>query len=153
PLLGRNFQAVDDLPETAPTVVISYGFWQRRFDGASDVLTQTLNVNGVPRQIIGVLPESFRFFEYPVDIFMPHKLRRSEEGFPSFSGRSIARLKKGVTIEEANRDGARIIRMLAEQFRVKSFGGVELEKGGLGPNFRLLKERVVGDLRSTLWIL
>ena len=62
-------------------------------------------------------------------------------------------MKKGVTVEEANRDGARVIRMLVEQFGVKRFGGMEFEKVGLGPNFRLLKERVVGDLRSTLWIL
>lgn len=70
PIVGRGFSDADDLPGSAPTAIISYGYWRRHFGGA-DPLGQTLVVDGVPRQVIGVLPQSFRFFDYPADIFYP----------------------------------------------------------------------------------
>ena len=82
PVRGRSFEAVDDLPESAPTVVISYGFWQRCCDGSSDVLTQTLNVNGVPRQVIGVLPNRFDSLSTPSTFSFHTSCGAPKRGFP-----------------------------------------------------------------------
>jgi hypothetical protein len=76
PFVGRGFNEADDLPGGAPTAVISHGYWQRRFGGA-DPLGRTLVVDGTPRQVIGVLPQSFTFFDYAADIFYPLQLNRS----------------------------------------------------------------------------
>src|SRR5207247_2145457 len=108
PILGRDFSEADDLPGSTPTAIISYGYWRRRFGGAAP-LGQTLVVDGIPRQVIGVLAQSFRFFDYPADIFYPLQPVRSAAVFPSFDGRGIARLKEGVTLREANADVARMI--------------------------------------------
>ena len=70
PSVGRGFTQADDLPGSTPTAIISYGYWQRRFGGAN-LLGQTLVVDGIQRQVIGVLPQWFRFFDYPADIFYP----------------------------------------------------------------------------------
>ncbi|MBI4476577.1 MAG: ABC transporter permease, partial [Acidobacteria bacterium] len=92
PILGRGFTEGDDLPGSAPTAIISYVYWQRRF-GRADPLAATLVVNGVPRQVIGVLPQWFRFFDYPADIFYPRQPVRANASFPAGDGRGIARLK------------------------------------------------------------
>lgn len=146
--LGRGFTAQDDLPGSPPTAVISYGYWQRRFAGA-DVLGQTLVVDGVPREVIGVLAQSFRFFDYPAEIFYPLQLVRSAVlPFGSFDGRGIARLEPGVTLAEANADVRRMIPLVTEEFG----GGFE-DAHQFGPRLRSLKESVIGSLDETLWML
>jgi hypothetical protein len=115
PFLGRLFTDIDDRPGSPQTLVISYDYWQRRFGGA-DVLGRTVLVEQVPRELIGVLPESFTFFAYDADIFYSLQLERSSAIFPAFDGRGIGRLKPGVTLEEANADAARIAPMLQAEF-------------------------------------
>jgi len=147
-LLGRGFTAQDDLPGSPPTAVISYGYWQRHFAG-TDVLGHTMVVDGVSRQVVGVLARPFRFFDYPAEIFYPLQLERSAVNpFGSFDGRGIARLKPGVTLAEANADVRRMIPLLTEEFG----GGFE-DEHQFGPRLRSLKESVVGDLDETLWTL
>jgi predicted permease len=147
PILGRQFGAEDDRPGSAPTAVISHGYWRRKLGGA-DPIGRTLIVDGVPRQIIGVLPPSFQFFQYPADIFYPLQPVRAEARFPSFDGRAFARLKKGVTLEEANADVTRMIPILRAQY-----GPGAWENMGFGPNLQYLKDSVVGTLGETLWLM
>jgi putative ABC transport system permease protein len=147
PIVGRGFRAADDLPGSVPTAIISHGYWQRRFGGA-DPLGQTLVVDGIPRQVIGVLPQWFRFFEYPAEIFYPRQPVRAGAVFPSGDGRGIARLKRGVTLAEANADVARMIPILGEEFP-----GGNVKQWRLGPKLGWLKDTVVGELRDTLWLL
>lgn len=147
PIVGRGFSEADDRPGSVPTAVISHGYWQRHFGGA-DPVGQTLVVDGIPRQVIGVLPQWFRFFDYPAEIFYPRQPVRSGAVFPSGDGRGIARLKEGVTLAEANADVARMIPILSEEFP-----GGSVEEWRLGPKLRWLKDTVVGDLGDTLWLL
>ena len=81
PILGRLFTADDDRPGSLPTAVVSHRYWQRRL-GGGDPLGRTLVVDGVPRQIVGVLAPSFRFFRYPADIYYPLQPVRAEARFP-----------------------------------------------------------------------
>ena len=148
PMMGRGFDQTDDLPGSAPTAIISHVYWMRHFSGRNP-LERALVVDGVSRQVIGVLPESFRFFDYAADIFYPLQPVRAEAGFPSGDGRGIARLKPNVTLSEANADVARMIPILNEEF---GRPGV-LERTRFGPKLSWLKDTVVGDLRDTLWIL
>lgn len=145
--VGRRFTEADDRPGSTPTAVISYKYWQRHFGGA-DPLGRTLVVDGIPRQVIGVLSPSFRFFDYAADIFYPAQLVRADATFPSGDGRGIARLKDGVTLDQANADVARMIPILDEEF-----AGGSAEEWRFGPKLMWLKDRVVGDLGDTLWVL
>ena len=149
PALGRSFRSSDDVPGAAPTAVISHAYWQRRFGGASPI-GRTLVVDGVAREIIGVLPDWFRFFDYPADIFYPMQLVRSQAGFPQGDGRGLARLKPGVTLEQANADVRRMIPLINAEF---GRPGPAFDRMRFGPNLRPLKEMVIGDLGDTLWLL
>ena len=148
PEAGRAFDADDDRPGAAPTVVISHGYWQRRF-GGTPAIGRTLMVEGVAREIIGVLPQGFRFFDYDADVFYPLQHVRAEAQHPSGDGRAIARLKKGVTLEAANADVARMQPLLMQEFNPGFKGPLPR----IRPALRLLKDKVVGDLGQTLWLL
>jgi putative ABC transport system permease protein len=148
PVIGRGFRESDDVPGSPATAVISHAYWQRRFGGA-DPLGRTLVVDGIPREVIGVMPPSFRFFEYPADIFYPRQPVRTAATFPSFDGRAVARVKPGVTLSDANADVARMIPILIEEYG----RGTQFDSSQLRPRLRWLKETVVGDLDDTLWLL
>jgi predicted permease len=148
PVVGRGFREGDDAPGSPATVVISHAYWQRRF-GGSDPLGRMLIVDGIPREVIGVLPPAFRFFEYPADIFYPRQPDRATARFPSFDGRAIARLKPGVTLDEANADVTRMIPLLIEEFGP----GTQFDGSQFRARLRWLKDTVVGNLDDTLWLL
>jgi len=61
PLLGRNFSATDDVHPSPPRVMLRHGFWQTQFGGRRDIVGRTIDVNGVPHEVIGVLPRDFEF--------------------------------------------------------------------------------------------
>jgi putative ABC transport system permease protein len=149
PALGRTFSSSDDVPGAASTAVISHTYWQRRFGGANPI-GRTLVVDGVAREIIGVLPDWFRFFDYPADMFYPMQLVRSEAGFPQGDGRGLARLKPGITLEQANADVRRMIPLINAEF---GRPGPAFDRMQFRPNLRPLKEMVVGNLGETLWLL
>jgi hypothetical protein len=69
PMLGRDFLPSEDTNSAAPTVMISYPAWQKRFGGRRDVLGHVLNLNGSPTTIIGVLPPDFQFALYPGEFY------------------------------------------------------------------------------------
>jgi putative ABC transport system permease protein len=143
PLVGRFFRAEDDAPGSPPRAVMSYGYWQSRFGGAEDVVGQTLEVDGVPAEIIGVLPSSFRFLDSDPAVLLPMGLDRAEATSFGFDFQVLARLKPGVTLAEANADVARMIPLLPPAFEAMQ----------LQPFVRPLADDVVGDIGRILWIL
>jgi putative ABC transport system permease protein len=152
PAIGRVFSVEDDTPGTARTVILSYQYWQDRFGGDPAVVGQSLQINDLPREIIGVMPRGFRFLQRNPTVFLPYRFDRSSLFVGNFTFRSIARLKPGVTIEQATADMARLMPIAVEKFP----GGMTLEiledaRGG--PVLHPLKEDVVGSVGNVLWIL
>ena len=154
PAVGRIFSAEDDTPGSAETAIISHAYWQRRFGGDAGVVGRTLDINGRPTVIVGVLPPDFRFLRFDPAVFLPFRFDRLELFIGNFSYQGIARLKKGSTIADANADVARMIPLATERFPFPSgFTPEMLKEARFGPNVRPLKEDVVGDVGRTLWIL
>ena len=67
PQVGRAFSAQDDTPGSTPTIVLAFGYWQRRFGGDASVIGRMVTVDGQRREIVGVLPQRFRFLDRPID--------------------------------------------------------------------------------------
>ncbi|HUP43809.1 MAG TPA: ABC transporter permease [Thermoanaerobaculia bacterium] len=154
PHLGRLFTTADDSPGTPETVLLSHGFWRRRFGADPSAVGQVLPVDGRPREIIGVLPADLQFLDYDPDLYLPFRFDRGEVWFGNFSYQGIARLEDGVSLEQANADVARMIPIALDSFPMPpGFTRRMAEEARLGPTLRPLKEDVVGDVGRALWIL
>ena len=155
PMLGRYFSRADDLPDHAATVILGYGYWQRRFGGDRGVVGRSLNVDGKLRQIIGVMPKNFRFLDWDDQaLFVPMQLDRSKTTLGEFSDDGVARLKPGVTIAEANADIARMIPTVWASFPPPPGFSLDLFKTArIGPKVRPLRVDVIGDVGQLLWVL
>lgn len=110
PMLGRWFNRADVAPNAADTVMLDYGYWQRRFGSDRAIVGRTITVDGKARQVIGVMPQHFRFLdgEQP-QLLLPLQLDRNKTVLGQFSFDGIARLRPGVTLAAANTDIARLI--------------------------------------------
>jgi predicted permease len=147
PLLGRFFRAEEDLPGSPVTLVLTHGYWLRRFGGAEDVVGRSISVDGESATIIGVLPPSFRFPRAPADVVLPLQPDRAEaDGGISFGFQVIGRLRPGVTLAEASADVERMIPILEE----RTPGAASFE---LKPNLYPLLGYAAADVGGTLWIL
>ncbi len=154
PLLGRVFTKEDDAPGSPRRAIVTYGYWQRRFGGTPEVIGRSLNVDGMPCEVIGVLPPSFRFLRTEPVVLLPLQLNRAKARVGDFSYRAVARLKPGVTLEQANADVARMIPLAFDRFAMwPGLTRKMFEEAGLGPNVRPLSQDVIGDVGRVLWIL
>jgi predicted permease len=154
PALGRLFGKEDVTPGGPETILISYPYFQRAFNGNANAIGQTVTINGQGRQIVGVLPERFRFLRGNPTIVVPYRFNRSELHFAGFNYRGVARLKPGVTIEQANADVARLIPTLLDRFPMPpGFTRKMFDDIRMAPLVRPLEVDVIGDIGSMLWIL
>jgi putative ABC transport system permease protein len=147
PLLGRTFSAAEDAPNGPTVVVLGYGIWQRVFGGRTDIINQQIMLRGVSRTVIGVLPSGFRIEGTDAEIWTPLGLDPSVD-YRKRSGRfltSFARLKPGVTLQQAQSEMNTIGRRLAEanpDFNT-----------GWGVTLVPMAEQVVGSVRRALLVL
>jgi predicted permease len=155
PTLGRLFTRKDDSPGSPQTVLLSYGYWQKKFGGDRSVIGRSITVDGKPREIIGVLPKGFHFLDQQdAALILPFQWDRSKVKLGNFSQRSLARLKPGVTMAQASADMARLLPVVLRSFPVPEGFSVSLfEKARIMPNLRPLKQDVVGDIGKVLWVL
>jgi len=152
PAFGRRFSHEDNSPEAAPTVILDWGYWQTRFGGDPAVVGQTIRVDGVVREIIGVMPKGFRVRDAWASVFLPYQFDRSEISVGNFSFQSVGRLKPGVSIDLATAELAPLVFAAVDKFP----GGIslgELEEARMGPLLHPLKEDAVGDVGDVLWVL
>jgi len=144
PILGRTFTDEETLPGRFRVTVLSYAMWRSRFGSDPNVVGRTIDFNGAPYTVIGVMPDGFSFPDraelwrpLPID---PNDLNRG----PHYL-RVVGRLKPQVTLAQAQADMSTIAARLSQQYPEKIAGhGVKLE---------LLRDVVVGDIGPALFIL
>ena len=155
PMLGRWFSRADDTPGAADTVMLDYGYWQRRFGGDRSIVGRAITVDGKLRQVIGVMPRNFRFLndEQPA-LILPLQLDRNKTTLGQFSYDGIARLRPGVTLAQANADILRLIPTVWSSFAAPPGFSINLfQTARLGARIRPLGQVVVGDVGKLLWVL
>src|ERR1700722_17441147 len=155
PALGRLFTRRDDSPGAPQTILLSYGYWQRKFGGATSVIGRSITVDGKPREVIGVLPKGFHFLDWQdAALILPFQWDRSKTKLGNFSEEGIARLKPGVTMAQASADMARLLPVVQRTFPApEGFSASLFEKARISPNLRPLKQDVIGDVGNVLWVL
>jgi len=147
PVLGRDFYDGEDQPSGGDTMILTYQSWQERFGGRKDIIGQTVDLDGVPNTIIGVLPASFQFAPRGRAEFWGtlHKLNNCEKRRSCHNMFGVARLKDGVTVQSALVD----MTAVAKQLEVQYPGSNRDQSASVKP----LYEQIVGDIRPILLVL
>jgi predicted permease len=155
PKFGRIFARSDDSPGAPPTAILTYGYWQRKFSSNPEAVGKTIVVDGKARQIIGVLPRNFRFFDAPdLALILPLQLDRNETYQGNFSYFGIARLNSGSTLAQASADVARMLPIVVDSFPPQPGLSLEFFKNArFVPSLLPLKQDVVGTAGALLWVL
>jgi predicted permease len=157
PLLGRWLEAADEVPNSARHVMLTYAYWQRRFGGDPNVVGRMITLDAAPAEIVGVMPKGFRVLDMAADLLIPIPSART--GLPPypFYGKGVARLKPGISIEQANADLARLLPRWVERFPYPNGNGDAkanyLDGWRITPALRPLKQDVVGDVGKVLWVV
>ena len=146
-VVGRTFRAEEDAAGGAPVVLLSYGLWQRRFGGAADAVGKSITLDSRPYTIVGVLPKGFELLQ-PADVFLPFTpwaktLPDDRNWHPGIY--AVARLKPGVTREQARTEMVGITKRLENQYPEYNTG-ISAEVVGL-------QDRLVQNVRPALLLL
>jgi putative ABC transport system permease protein len=158
PVIGRTFAREDEQAGGGTggfKVISGHDFWQKHFGGEANALGRTIELNRRPYTLIGVMPAGFQFpiSADPVDIYVtiaedaanPDGSKPMTENRGSHSLESIARLKSGVTIEQAQADLSTVAANLEKQYPdTNSYFGVSSKP---------LREELIGDVRTALYVL
>ena len=148
PILGRTFRADDDQLGAAPVVILSGGFWKRKFGSSPDIVGKPIILNGTAYTIVGVIPNGFSFYGNMRDVYTP--LGQWKD--PSFRDRRISvsahafgRLNAGVTLSEARAEMDAIAQNLAAAYPEADTGkGITLVP---------MKEDLIGNVKPLLFVL
>lgn len=153
-IAGRWFSAADQDPRGSGTVMLSYGYWQRRFGGDASVIGRALQVDSQPRTIVGVMPRNFRIADYDFDLLIPLALDPVHEKLAPFGYDGMARLQPGVSIAQADADIARLIPVWMDSWSNGPGTNPHYYRiWRITPNFHSLKQQVIGNIGSVLWVI
>jgi len=145
PVVGRAIDPSDDLPERQHVVVLSYGLWNSQFGADQQIVGKTIHLDGNPYTVIGVMPPSFAKPE-SASLWVPlvwdarEKAVRGEHSLAA-----VARLKPGVTVQQAQAQLSGIAARIADQYPADS--------AGWGAAVVPLREETVGDVKKPLLML
>jgi predicted permease len=156
PIRGRFFTEAEDRPGAAPVMLISDGMWRTQFGSDPKIIGHALVVDDVRREIVGVMPPSFRFPTAETELWIPLGLDRVNPPARAFAYNSVARLKPGVTVADAQRDFAAVLPRVVGLFPNFVPGittKMMLEQVKPRPVLTPMRDDITGGIAGTLWMM
>ena len=154
PVLGRWLLPADQDPHGPKAVMLSYGYWQRRFGGDRSVIGRSIAIDAQPREIVGVMPKGFELVNADFDVIAPFAFDRNKQHLAGFGLQGIARLKPGIPIAQANADVKRMLPIWEESWPSEGVTSHFYEKTWrIAPAIRPLKQEVIGNVGNVLWVV
>ena len=151
---GQWLTAADQDAHGLGRVMLSYGYWRRRFGGDAGVVGRTISVNSQQRVIAGVMPRGFKVVNYDFDLLVPVAFDPTHEILAGFAYRGIARLRPGVSIPQADADVARLLNVWMDSWSNPLGGDPHWYLNWrITPALQPLKETVVGSIQKVLWVV
>ena len=135
-------------------MLLSYGYWQRRFGGERSAVGSVVRVDDKPLQIVGVMPKDFRLVDADFDLIIPAAFNRRSLGLAGFGYRGVARLKPGVTIPQANANLAPLVSTWMDSWsNGPGTNSHYYVRWRITPDIYPLKQEVVGNIGNLLWVV
>jgi len=146
PMLGRVL-AEDENPvdSPAPVLLISESFWKRHFNRDPNVVGKALRVDGLVKTVIGVMPKNFYLFDDQADFWTPMNWTHTEMASMQYALGTMARLKPGVSIRQAQAE--------MESLAAQQAAADPVRNKNLGVKLQSMADALYGDLRSPLLLL
>jgi putative ABC transport system permease protein len=153
PRLGRPLIPADNEPGAEPVVLLSHGLWQSRFGGDPGAVGRTVVMDGMSREIVGVMPRGFAFPDDESRFWVPQTMNPGASPV-AFLSQGVARMAPGATPERVHGELEGIIARMGELLPEAPPQMVAMmHRSELTPRLTTLKEAVVGDLTRTMWTL
>lgn len=152
PALGRPFGPQDAVPGADPVAMLSHDLWNRRYGAEPGIVGSTLELDGVMRRVVGIMPADFSWFDENPAVWRPFVIDPADAPVSSFSYPGIARLADGETLQSAHDDMVSLVGRLGEQFPDDLPAGM-LEQARFAPQLSSLRAILVGDIQRSLWVV
>jgi putative ABC transport system permease protein len=152
PVVGRWFSDAEGEPGAPPVAIISHGLWTRRYGSDAGVVGRRVTIDGVPTDVVGVMPADFAFPDPTVAMWLPQRVVRTA-GLGIWTDRGVARLRGSATVADVRAEINGLIRDLPQAFPGDPLVGATGAGIGVMSTARPLKEAMIGDIAATLWIL
>jgi len=150
PFMGRAFAEGEDLVGAEPVAILSHALWGSAFGSDPSVLDRTVEMDGVQRRVIGIMPEGFIVSDE--DLWIPMEINPAAPEMGSLQYIGMARLADGMTMEMAQSEMQDLLLRFSSE-NPDQFGPQILEQAGLAADVKPLKEVYVQDMRQALWVL
>ena len=150
PMLGRNFSEDEDRPGGSPVVILSHALWQRRYGADRSIVGTSIQVDGTAREVIGVMPATFRFPNETIELWIPMAIDRAHLSTGNFNRNAIGRLRPGVTIQAAEAEMQPIIMRLPDDVPGMMTRSM-FDQAKIRVTLHPLRDDVIGDIRPILF--
>ena len=152
PLRGRLFARPDDEPGAAPVVIVAERLWARRFGADPGLLSRRIVVDGEAREVVGILPDAVRFPAPDTEVWLPLGLNPAKTDTATFDYQAVARLRDGVSIEQAEADLQSLLPRLPDEFPGRLTRGA-IDETHMRASVEPLASVVVAGFATMLWVV
>ena len=152
PLRGRAFSDAEDDPSAPPVAIVGEQLWERKYGGAPAILGRRVEIDGVPHEIVGIMPARFDFPSSRTELWLPIHIDPLRTKSAAFDYHAIARLRPGVSVSMATAELQRLLPTAPEEFPGRlTVSGIAQTK--MRPVVQPLRDVVVGDIGKVLWVI
>jgi predicted permease len=152
PIRGRAFRDSEDLPGATPVVIIGERLWKEQYASDPGIVGSEIVIDGVVREVIGVMPQSFAFPDEGTALWVPIGIDPANTKTAAFDYRAVARLRPGITPQAAAADLERLLPKVPEAFpgrlTASSIALIHMK-----PVVLPLRDVLLGGVDRALWVV
>jgi putative ABC transport system permease protein len=152
PLAGRLFMQSDEQPGAEPVVILAERLWARRFGADPGLLHRRIMVDSQAREVVGILTDAVRFPASDTELWLPLTLDPAKTDSASFDYKAVARLRDGVSIEQAEADLQGLLQRLPDEFPGR-LTRPAIEQTHMRASVQPLASVVVDGVATLLWVV
>jgi len=152
PILGRTFRDSEDRRDTPHVVLVGQRLWERKFGADRGTVGRQIEIDGVPREIVGIMPADFDLPAARTDLWLPLEVDPAHTASAAFDYRGVGRLRDGVSLDAATADLQRLLPLVPEAYPGR-LTARSIEQTRMRAVVRPLRDVVVGDIGRVLWVV
>jgi putative ABC transport system permease protein len=152
PVAGRAFRESEDLPGGAPVVILGAGLWRRQYAADPTIVGRTVTIDGVAREVVGVMPDAFAFPDDQTALWLPVGIDPARTESATFDLHVVARLRAGVTLDAATADLDELLPHVPEAFPGRLTANA-IAVTHMHPAIQTLRDTMVGGVSRALWVV